>query len=87
MPIQVTICGGGNTSHFSAAVISANPNYIVNVFTRRPELWSKQLVAVTKGSSWEGKGEIKGILKRKEGRRLEKREKNLSITLFNKVKR
>ncbi len=60
MPIQVAICGGGNTAHFAASVISSNPEYIVNVFTRRPQLWNKNLVAVTKGSSWEKRGDIRG---------------------------
>ena len=61
LSLKITICGGGNTAHFSSAVISSNSNYKVNVFTRRPHLWNKAIVAHTKGSMWENKGDIIGI--------------------------
>ncbi|KAL4510772.1 hypothetical protein ABPG72_004926 [Tetrahymena utriculariae] len=54
--IEVTICGGGNGTHASAAVISRTNEFKVNVFTRRPKEWSKNLVGITKGSSWESRG-------------------------------
>ena len=54
--IEITICGGGNGSHASAAVISRVKDFKVNVLTRRPADWSKNLIGLTKGSSWEGRG-------------------------------
>ncbi len=32
----LTICGGGNGAHATAAVVGSNKNFRVNVFTRRP---------------------------------------------------
>jgi hypothetical protein len=61
-PIQVTICGGGNGAHFSACLIGANPNYKVNVFTRRPKDWKSTITGNTKNSIWEHKGDIVGKL-------------------------
>ena len=54
--VEVTICGGGNGTHASAAVISRLKDFKVNVLTRRPAEWNKNLVGITKGSSWEGRG-------------------------------
>ena len=34
--IEITICGGGNGSHASAAVIGSKPGFKINVLTRRP---------------------------------------------------
>lgn len=42
----VCICGGGSQGHISAGVIGSNPNYIVNVMTRRPLLWSNNFVTI-----------------------------------------
>ena len=57
---QVTICGGGNLAHFSAAIIGANPAFRVNVLTRKPSEWKKTVTAYTKNSAWESKGDIVG---------------------------
>ena len=57
----VAICGGGNLAHGCVAAIGHhNPKFTINVLTRRPEVWSREIVGFTKGSSWESKGEIKG---------------------------
>lgn len=37
-----------------------NPNYTINVLSRRPELWNKSIVAYTAKSAWEHKGVMKG---------------------------
>jgi opine dehydrogenase len=37
-----------------------NPNYKINVLSRRPETWSSEITAYTKGSAWENKGVMKG---------------------------
>ena len=48
--IKVAILGGGNGAHFSACVIGSNPNFVVNVMTRRPKEWSHTITGTTKGS-------------------------------------
>lgn len=40
----VCICGGGSQGHISAGVIGNNPNYAVNILTRRPDQWSHHFV-------------------------------------------
>jgi hypothetical protein len=38
----IAICGGGNLAHASIATIGHhNPDYKINLLTRRPEVWSK----------------------------------------------
>eukprot|EP01017_Pseudomicrothorax_dubius_P027425 TRINITY_DN315_c0_g1_i4.p1 TRINITY_DN315_c0_g1~~TRINITY_DN315_c0_g1_i4.p1 ORF type:complete len:415 (+),score=83.93 TRINITY_DN315_c0_g1_i4:39-1283(+) len=60
--LQVAICGGGNGAHFSAAVIGSRADITVNVLTRRPEAWKREIVAHTAGSAWENRGNIRGRL-------------------------
>ena len=40
---KVCICGGGSLAHVCAGVLSSQPEVEVNIFTRKPELWSHQL--------------------------------------------
>ena len=58
----MTIIGGGNLGHFSAAIIGSKENFQVNYLTRNPSKFSKEIVAITTGSVWEYKGNIKGKL-------------------------
>lgn len=44
--INVCICGGGSQGHISAGVIGSNPNYEVNILTRKPNLWSHNFKTV-----------------------------------------
>jgi hypothetical protein len=47
--IEITICGGGNGSHASAAVIGSNKEFKVNILTRKPQDWGKVIVGDPKG--------------------------------------
>ena len=40
---KVCICGGGSLAHVCAGVLSSQPEVEVNIFTRKPDLWSHQL--------------------------------------------
>ena len=40
---EITICGGGSLAHAIAGVISANSGIKVNILTRCPEKWNKQI--------------------------------------------
>ena len=40
---KVCICGGGSLAHVCAGVLSSQPETEVNIFTRKPELWSHQI--------------------------------------------
>ena len=62
LPIyQVSICGGGNLAHGSIATIShLNPKWKINVLSRRPEVWSDKITAITAKSAWENKGNLEG---------------------------
>ncbi|KAG5183184.1 NAD/NADP octopine/nopaline dehydrogenase [Tribonema minus] len=60
-PRQVTICGGGNGAHVSAAFL-ASLGIRVNVFTRQPAKWSRALTLDTAGSSWAARGTLSGKL-------------------------
>ena len=40
---KVCICGGGSLAHVCAGVLSSLPEVEVNIFTRKPDLWSHQL--------------------------------------------
>jgi opine dehydrogenase len=62
MATQVTICGGGNGAHAAVAWIGSKSEYKVNLLTRRPQDWKKQVVVHCAGSSWESKGSITGTL-------------------------
>ena len=60
----VAICGGGNLAHGCIAAIGhMNPEWDINLFTRRPHMWSKTITGFTKGSAWESKGNLKGNIK------------------------
>ena len=58
---QVCFAGGGNLANASIAVIGhLNPNWKINILTRRPEVFNDKIVAYTKKSNWEHKGEMTG---------------------------
>ena len=58
---RIAICGGGNLAHGTiAAVGHQNPNYTINVLSRRPEVWGQEITGYTAKSAWEYKGDIKG---------------------------
>lgn len=40
---RICICGGGSLAHVCAGVLSSQPEVVVNVFTRKPDLWSHRL--------------------------------------------
>lgn len=40
---RICICGGGSLAHVCAGVLSSQPEVEVNIFTRKPDLWSHQL--------------------------------------------
>jgi hypothetical protein len=57
----VTFAGGGNLACSSIAVIGhLNPTWKINILTRRPEIFAKQIVAHTEKSSWEYRGKMTG---------------------------
>ena len=59
----IAICGGGNLAHGSIATIGHfNPQFNINLLTRRPKIWNKEISANTKGSNWESKGTLTGKL-------------------------
>ena len=58
----IVICGGGNGSHASVACAGRVDSLSVNVFTRRPQDWKKEIIGLTKGSPWESKGDLVGII-------------------------
>ncbi|MDE7418993.1 MAG: NAD/NADP octopine/nopaline dehydrogenase family protein [Muribaculaceae bacterium] len=56
MKTSVCICGGGSQGHISAGVIGSNPNYEVNVLTRRPSMWSHDFKTIDlKGKEFNAK--------------------------------
>jgi len=58
---KIAVCGGGNLAHGTVAVVGHNnPNYTINVLTRRPEIWANEILAHTEKSAWEYKGKMKG---------------------------
>ena len=62
---KIAICGGGNLAHGSIATIGHhNKDFEINVLSRRPQLWQKEIRGVTKGSAWEYKGEMVGRINR-----------------------
>ena len=40
---RICICGGGSLAHVCAGVLSSQPEVEVNIFTRKPDLWSHQM--------------------------------------------
>jgi len=60
---EIAICGGGNLAHGCIAAIGhANPNWKINLLSRRPEVWGKEIVATTAGTPWAHKGDMIGKL-------------------------
>ena len=52
---KLCICGGGSLAHVCAGVLSSQPEVEVNIFTRKPELWSHQLeVTDSRGKVYNG---------------------------------
>lgn len=52
---KVCICGGGSLAHVCAGILSSQPEVEVNIFTRKPELWSHQLeVTDSRGKVYNG---------------------------------
>ena len=52
---KVCICGGGALAHVCAGVLSSQPEVEVNIFTRKPELWTHQLeVTDSRGKVYNG---------------------------------
>ena len=52
---KVCICVGGSLAHVCAGVLSSQPEVEVNIFTRKPELWSHQLeVTDSRGKVYNG---------------------------------
>lgn len=41
---RICICGGGSLAHVCAGVFASQPGIEVNIFTRKPEQWSRHLV-------------------------------------------
>ena len=39
----VCLCGGGTGTHILAGTIGSKENFIVNVFTRKPEKWTNEI--------------------------------------------
>jgi opine dehydrogenase len=62
-PIQITICGGGNSAHVAAGYIANKSSlFKVNVLSTKPSSWSHQIKVTTATSSWAHKGSIIGPL-------------------------
>ncbi len=52
---RICICGGGSLAHVCASLLSSQPEVEVNIFTRKPELWSHQLeVTDLNGKAYKG---------------------------------
>ena len=47
--IQIVICGGGNGAHGTDGYVGSKSNFSVNVFTRRPKDWKKNILVTTAG--------------------------------------
>ncbi|PFH32059.1 NAD/NADP octopine/nopaline dehydrogenase, alpha-helical domain-containing protein [Besnoitia besnoiti] len=61
--LTVCICGGGNAAHASATWMGQkHKNIRVNVLTRQPEKWQKELRMETEGSRWEQLGDVFGTV-------------------------
>jgi|TARA_B110000305_G_C19387930_1_gene613239 ornithine cyclodeaminase/alanine dehydrogenase-like protein (mu-crystallin family) len=58
---NIAICGGGNLAHACISSIGyCNPHFKINVLSRRPEVWDKQIVAKTNGTPWAYRGDMIG---------------------------
>ncbi|ESS33856.1 NAD/NADP octopine/nopaline dehydrogenase, alpha-helical domain-containing protein [Toxoplasma gondii VEG] len=59
--LTVCVCGGGNSAHAVAAWLGqAHKNVRVNVLTRQPEKWQKEIRLETKICRWDHLGSITG---------------------------
>lgn len=45
----MVVCGGGNGAHATAGYAGSKSDLVVNVFTRRPTEWKKNLLVTTSG--------------------------------------
>ena len=54
----VCLCGGGTGTHILAGTIGSNENFIVNVFTRKPEEWTKEITVQIPNEKKEVVGKI-----------------------------
>jgi len=61
IPKQITVCGGGNGAHICAGYFGWK-GFKVNVLTRKPELWKKELTITTATSIWNHRGSFRGQL-------------------------
>ena len=60
---NIAICGGGNLAHGCIATIGHfNSNFKISLLSTRPEIWQKEIIAKTSGSSCEHKGDLKSKL-------------------------
>ena len=65
LSFQITFAGGGNIANSSIAVIGHNhPKWKINIMTRRPEIFNKEIVGHTVKSRWESKGKMIGKINR-----------------------
>ena len=57
MKTKVCLVTGSNGTHMNAAVFGSNPKFEVKIFTRRPEIFGSEVLAVTNKSpmTWTGK--------------------------------
>lgn len=56
---KICICGGGSLAHVCAGVLSSQPEVVVNVFTRKPDLWSHRLeVTDCNGKVYDGQLDV-----------------------------
>lgn len=56
---RICICGGGSLAHVCAGVLSSQPEVVVNVFTRKPDLWSHRLeVTDCNGKVYDGQLDV-----------------------------
>jgi glycerol-3-phosphate dehydrogenase len=60
-PTQITVCGGGNGAHICAGYFGWK-GFKVNVLTRKPEKWSKNITITTATSAWNNRGTFEGQL-------------------------
>ncbi len=54
----VCLCGGGTGTHILAGTIGAKENFIVNVFTRKPEKWTNEITVQSPSENKEFVGKI-----------------------------
>ena len=54
---KICLVTGSNGSHMNAAVFGSNPNYEINIFTRRPEIFGSEIIGISGEGieTWRGK--------------------------------